>query len=188
MIKRVLVIDAITDLHLIDWTKVPTKQNVQIEFESLPDFSKYFETGNIQKALENSKDTLQNRIQEFKPDLLVVHSKGVCLVTYLIVEKIYCGPAVILSPIINYCDHIKPVFEDDVDHFWERIGFILHTSGSKYAFGVGNSIDETELIFNDIQDMCHREEWPLLIFNGNHDWILDEDCWEGIGSLIDMLI
>lgn len=184
---RILIIDAITDLHIIDWTKVPTKRQVQIEFELLPDFNLHFETGNIQKALVNSKDRLQKRIQEFNPNLVIVDSKGVCIISFMIVEKIYCGPAVILSPIINYCDHIKPVFETDVDHFWSRIHDILSSTKSKYAFGVGSSIDETELILSDIQDMCQKEDWPLLVCPGDHDWILDNRNWDKIGSLIDIM-
>ena len=183
--NKILVIDAITDLHLIDWSTISTNRNLKIEFELLPDFHLHFESGNIQKALENSKDILTKRISDFDPDLLIVHSKGVCIISFLIVENIYCGPAILLSPIINYCDHI---LIDDVDQYWDSIQQILASTGSKYAFGIGNSIDERELIYNDICDMCLGKDWLILLCDGDHDWILDEKCWPSIGILIDALI
>lgn len=138
---------------------------------------------------------MRKRIQECHPDVLVVHSKGVALATYLIDKGLWNGPVVLSSPIPNQCEHLdkyKSGAGEEGDDEWEKdfdaVVKVLEKLGDKVSIGIGSSFDEITLIDEFLKDACLRNKWLIKKADGDHRWYKLERNWPIIGELLDNVL
>jgi hypothetical protein len=183
-----LVIDAMTELQNVAWDRLQTKSPVRAEFEALPRFAEFFKQNDIEEALQYAIPLVLLAIQHHSPDCLVVHSKGVAIVTYLYTHELWSGPVLLLSPIPNKCAHLQTTAagEDPWADDWASVLDIL--DNRRVAIGLGDSIDEQVLIDEFIGPPASKKpNWLLLRAHGDHDWPSRPESRSTLESLLDWL-
>jgi hypothetical protein len=186
---NLLVIDALTELQSVPWTEF-LEPSTRVTFEPLPRFGEIFKTDDIEEALHYAVPLVLRTCEQCRPDCIVVHSKGVAIVTYLFAHNLYSGAALILSPIPNKCDHLglDPLSndEDPWGAQWAAVLNILR--GRTVAFGVGNSADEEVLIHEYLKPAAaERPNWLLRQAQGDHDWVCRSRNRRALRALLDWL-
>lgn len=192
MAKTILAINTLTELDAIDW-HILTSHNVYVE--KLPDFGRYFKTNDIEAALLYAEPIITDLISKLRPDLLVVHSKGVALITYLLSKKLWTGPILLLSPIPNRCSHLGfpgKVFESSTEDEWTMLWrstlHMLKKHDAAIAFCIGDTIDEKVLIKEFVETACDENGWLFQKVNGDHDWLYNPKNWLTLHEIISLII
>lgn len=194
--KLVYVINTLTELDEIDWLHIKTSIPIDVYIEQLPLFGKYFKHNNIEEALKYSETIIESFIRDKRPNLLIVHSKGITTITNLIFKNIWKGPIVLLSPIPNNCNHLSLSAlnnyddndDDEWDIQWRSVIKILEENEGRISIGFGNTTDEKMFVEDYVTEAAKRNGWFLKKVKGDHDWLQDPDNWNSIGELIDFAI
>lgn len=148
------------------------------------------EQGSFQAALEQFDERLRRAIKLIQPDVVLVASKGLNILTHLANENVYNGPAVLLSPIPNQCDHIEGTTW--VEQWNSSLNVLVKNKVGPIGIGVGSSLDEKSLIVDTIDEtqVCGRllrsqrshvaastnmhfemcPDWFIRTFPGDHGW------------------
>jgi hypothetical protein len=133
----------------------------------------------FQAALDHFDPLLQNAIEEIRPDVLLVSSKGVGIVTYLAVQGLWNGPSILFSPIPNQSNH---VIGGSWESEWQSTVQILVDYGvGPLIIAVGSTLDEKTLITEAIEETntCGKlsngafedcPNWYHQVIQGGHDW------------------
>jgi len=202
-IINVLVINTLTELcNKLEWNIISTKYKLNLTFEFLPEFKDHFKPGYIEDALVYADPILRNLIQTTNPNILIVHSKGVAIVTYLAFHNIWTGNVILSSPIPNTCNHLSQFIEKDNNKNennkeeeedtwlgeWNAIIKVLERIKGKIGIGIGNSFDEEELIESYLLKASQQNNWLIKKSKGDHDWLYQQENLPAIAELIEYVI
>mmetsp|Transcript_7384 Transcript_7384/g.10033 ORF Transcript_7384/g.10033 Transcript_7384/m.10033 type:complete len:235 (-) Transcript_7384:57-761(-) len=197
--KKVLAIQAAN--AKVEWQLVESQSNGRqpwsIEELELTDFGNIMASQGFQSALDASESKLLNTLAATKPDALLVSSKGLGILTFLVTKGLWRGPVVLLSPIPNECDHVHgKTWESQ----WLSTLQVLTNHGvGPLAIGVGTSLDEQTFIVSEMEqnricgnvlstnlfELCPL--WFLYSFPGDHGWKNRPENAKGIAVLIDIV-
>eukprot|EP00566_Odontella_aurita_P017466 CAMPEP_0113564898 /NCGR_PEP_ID=MMETSP0015_2-20120614/21879_1 /TAXON_ID=2838 /ORGANISM="Odontella" /LENGTH=271 /DNA_ID=CAMNT_0000467039 /DNA_START=166 /DNA_END=982 /DNA_ORIENTATION=- /assembly_acc=CAM_ASM_000160 len=198
--RMVLAIQAAN--HPVDWSKIALlSKSVRpwhIEELVLEGFGDIMKFDGFQAALEKYERPIRDELARRNPDAILVSSKGLGILSFLASQGLWDGPAVLLSPIPNACNHIQG---GSWESEWSSTLKILESEGvGPLAFGVGTSHDEKMLIIDEMEatGICGRvrsstntfekcSKWFLYSFPGNHGWKNDPSNARNIALLIDVL-
>ena len=198
-----------------DWTAVESHINnpdIRIVFANLDGFGDTMQQHGFQAAIDQHDQQLQRVVGILKPAALVVASKGLNVLTHLILTGVHVvGPVVLLSPIPNSCKHIPG--QTWLNQWAESLRVMKERGDGNETtiVGVGTSRDEQSLIVEHMNEtgVCgdllpvsndwsnqakapgdflfqRCSNWYLRSFSGDHFWKNDAAEVAGIASLIEM--
>jgi hypothetical protein len=191
----------------VNWTAVEVHSEGAwtIDFADLTGFGDTMRNNDegFQAALDRFEKDMELAIRRLNPSALVVASKGLNILTHLASKGIYTGPAVLLSPIPNECDHIHGTTWEE--QWTNSLKVLVETQVGPIAVGVGTSTDEKDLIVDmmnqtqlcgDLQEgviggpmlFARCPDWSLRSFPGGHGWKGDPANAIHIASLIDKVL
>lgn len=151
----------------VNWTHVESfsSRKWEVVFVDLAGFGDIMQTEGFQAALDENKPKLARAIKLLKPSVLLVKSKGLGILTSLVVDELWKGPSVLISPIPNMCEHVvkySSYSEADNDDFeieasWElewagSINILIRHNVGPISIGVGSTSDEQTLIVDIIEE------------------------------------
>jgi len=183
--KRKLVLSINAANSIIDWESINSLTHNEWEVQELvlDNFGDIMRDNSFTAALENSFDTLKATIQDLKPDILLVASKGVGIIAYLASKNIWVKrPIILFSPIPNPIDGL--VSGDSYESEWtDTIDILKNSHLSPVMLVTGSSSDEEVFISKALQEpsACGNisrktgtfekcKDWRLLIVPGDHFW------------------
>lgn len=208
--KRVLAIGAAN--HRLNWRSVEKQsstRNWTVDYLELEGFGATMSKHGFQRAIEESESLLRHTLRTTTPDAILVMSKGLNVLTFVASTGLFHGPAIMLSPIPNFCDHLAGEEEIESIPSWEvewKSSMQLLKKSFAYqpvAVGVGTSHDEQSLIVQMMEEtqVCgdvrrHTDAiftfeacplWLVHSFEGDHGWKNDSQNEKGIALLIDYI-
>mmetsp|Transcript_16204 Transcript_16204/g.23822 ORF Transcript_16204/g.23822 Transcript_16204/m.23822 type:complete len:239 (+) Transcript_16204:40-756(+) len=152
----------------------------------------------FQAALEEVEDKLRLLMRLLNPNIVIVASKGLNVLTYLASMDIYNGPTILLSPIPNKCDHIHG--NNWKDQWTNSMKVLRDKVVGPIGIGIGTSSDEQSIIVDMMNEtlVCgetfeetngqiffqHCPAWFLRSFPGDHGWKNQDSNAINIASLI----
>jgi hypothetical protein len=151
----------------------------RVESLVLEGFGELMACQGFQAALDHFDALLQNAIEDVRPDVLLVSSKGVGIVTHLAVQGLWNGPSILISPIPNPSNH---VMGGSWESEWQSTVQILVDYGvGPVIIAVGSTLDEKTLITEAIEETktCGKlsngafedcPNWYHQVIQGGHDW------------------
>jgi len=106
----------------VNWTRVEEAQQTSssstlwtVMHADLTGFGNVMRENGFQHALDRYSEKLIRAVQRLAPDAILVSSKGLGLLTYLIDRGVWMGPSIMLSPIPNWSNHLRAQLLDGSD-------------------------------------------------------------------------